>query len=582
LFTETKGERKMRKILSILTATLLLICILQLTWTTRVSAFGPPTLEWQKTYGGAEYDSAFSVVQTNDGGYAIAGETDSFGAGSRDSWLVKTDAIGNAQWNKTYGGTGIDTVYSLIQTLDGGYAMVGFTQSFGAGGNDFWLVKTDAEGNMQWSKTYGGWGHESARCIVQTSDGGYAFVGYTYSFGAGSDDFWLVKTDENGTVQWSQTYGGASDDFAYSMVQTVDGGYAIVGGTRSFGAGQSDFWLVKTDALGNEQWNRTYGGTGEDWPLSVIKTNDGGYAIAGSTLSFGAGGADMWLVKVDSSGSMEWNQTYGGANDEEAWSVVETTCGGYVIAGQTSSLGAGSFDFWLVWTDADGNMEFNRTYGGANDDMACSMVQTSDGGYAVAGFTESFGTAGSRDFWLIKLAPPKIHATVDIDPRTLNLESKGKWVTGYIELPNGYNVADMDVSSILINESISVDTAAPTAIGDYDNDGIADLMVKFNRTAVSQLIVGKGIKFGNVTLTLNGELFDGTPFEGSDVIHVKMPGDVNGDLHVCIDDILLTVKAFGSRPGDVKWNPYADENGDGRIGIDDLLTVVCNFGKKYN
>jgi hypothetical protein len=288
----------------------------------------------------------------------------------------------------------------------------------------------------------------------------------------------------------------------------------------------------------------------------------------------------MWLVKVDSSGSMEWNQTYGGASDEEAWSVVETTCGGYVIAGQTSSFGAGSFDFWLVWTDADGNMEFNRTYGGANDDMACSMVQTSDGGYAVAGFTESFGTAGSRDFWLIKLAPPKIHATIDIDPGTLNLKSKGKWVTGYIELPEGYDVSDINVSTIMLNGTVPAELR-PTAIGDYDSDGVPDLMVKFNRTAVSELMLSQSIKYGNVTLTITGELYDGTTFEGSDVIRARMPGDADCNGRVDIKDVSRACKAYSSYPGHPRWDSAVDENEDGKIDIRDISSIAKNFGKTY-
>jgi len=392
----------MKKIISLLAILLVTSLMLSVfTAQTYSTLSQPPTLQWDRTYGGTAYDHAFSVIQTSEGGYAIAGETDSFGT-NRDALLVKTDAAGTLQWNKTYGGGGVDTVYSLIQTLDGGYAMVGFTQSYGAGDNNYWLVKTDARGNMQWNKTYGGMGHDSPRCLVQTNDGGYAFVGYTYSFGAGSDDFWLVKTDKNGTLEWNQTYGGGSDDFAYSMVQTVDGGYALAGVTRSFGAGQGDFWLVKTDGLGNEQWNKTYGGTQEDWPLCITKTRNGGYAIAGCTLSFGAGGSDMWLVKVDSSGNTIWNQTYGGQNDEEAWSVVEKSDGGYAIAGQTKSFGAGNSDFWLVLADAQGHMEWNGTYGGSGLDVACSIVQTNDGGYTLAGGTESFG-AGARDFWLVKL-----------------------------------------------------------------------------------------------------------------------------------------------------------------------------------
>ncbi len=206
---------------------------------------------WNQTYGGTELDEAWSLVQTVDGGYALAGYTYSFGAGSYDFWLVKTDASGNSEWNQTYGGTSSDQAYSLVQTVDGGYALLGWTWSYGAGSSDFWLVKTDADGNALWNRTYGGTYAEYAYPLIQTVDGGYALAGYTTSYGAGQNDFWLVKTDAGGNALWSQTYGGTSNDQAYSLVQTVDGGYALAGGTYSFGAGSYDFWLVKTDSNGD-------------------------------------------------------------------------------------------------------------------------------------------------------------------------------------------------------------------------------------------------------------------------------------------------------------------------------------------
>jgi hypothetical protein len=214
---------------------------------------------------------------------------------------VKTDELGNVQWNKTYGGTNNDEAYALLQTTDEGYALAGSTDSFGAGGYDFWLVKTDGLGNVEWNKTYGGAGADYARALVRTVDGGYALAGYTDSFGAGSYDFWLVKTDAFGGVQWNKTYGRADLDYAQAMVGTVDGGYALAGRTpASFGGiSTRDFWLVKTDGLGNVEWNKTYGGEFTDWAFALVETVDGGYALAGATLSIGAGSNDFWLVKTD-------------------------------------------------------------------------------------------------------------------------------------------------------------------------------------------------------------------------------------------------------------------------------------------
>jgi len=364
----------------------------------------PLATEWDRTYGGAKVDSAYSVVQTVDGGYALAGATHSFGAGIDDFWLVKTNSTGHEQWSKTYGGTNMDGAWSIIQTDDDGYALTGRTWSSGAGASDPWLVKTDSAGNMEWNKTYGGAKPDRTDCIIQTADGGYALAGWTRSFGAGQDDFWLVKTNSTGDAEWKKTYGGAEWDTAESVVQTSDGGYALAGSTKSFGAGDSDFWLVKTDSAGNHLWDRTYGGTSDDCARSMIQTDDGGYALAGYTWSFGAGNSDFWLVKTDATGNLQWNQTYGGPGEDEARSrsMIQIPDGGYAITGFTKSFGAGSEDWWLVKTDADGNMQYDETYGGTSEDRARAIIQTNDGGYVISGDTGSFG-AGGKDFWLIKL-----------------------------------------------------------------------------------------------------------------------------------------------------------------------------------
>jgi hypothetical protein len=258
------------------------------------------------TYGGATYDRAAALVQTGDDGYALAGSTDSYGAGSSDFWLVKTDSNGNAQWNKTYGGIDDEWAYALVQTVDGGYVLAGYTYSFGAGDSDFWLVKTDADGNEQWNRTYGGIKSDYASSVVQTSDGGYAIAGSSYSFGAGNWDFWLVKTDADGSALWNRTYDGAGLDSWPSVVQTSDGGYAIAGTTENFAVSYSDFWFVRTDSSGNALWNRTYGGTEYEYASSVVQTSDGGYAIAGYAEVHGPGGYDFWLVKIGVESGLTW------------------------------------------------------------------------------------------------------------------------------------------------------------------------------------------------------------------------------------------------------------------------------------
>jgi hypothetical protein len=354
-----------------------------------VDSVGASSEMWSRTYGGEDGELAFSLVVTSDGGYALAGYTYSFGAGGSNFWLVKTDSYGNMQWNKTYGGL---TAHSLIQTSDGGFALAGETIFFSTSAQDFYVVKTDSDGNMQWNRTYGGEHNDIAHSLVETSDGGFAIAGHT---GWLVQDFLLIKTDADGNMLWNRTYGGYASDFAYSLVETSDGGYAIAGETNSF----DGLWLVKTDVNGNMMWNRTYS-EGSVWDTcSLVVTSDGGFAIAGD--SGGAGFADFLLVKTDNQGNMEWSRTYGGTEGDYAYSLVETSDGGYAIAGVTHSFDAGQGDFWLVKIDVDGNMMWSRTYGGMGADYGYSLVQTYDGGYAIAGVTGSFGAEGSN-FWLVK------------------------------------------------------------------------------------------------------------------------------------------------------------------------------------
>jgi len=304
------------------------------------------------------------------------------------------------EWVETYGGSWYDWGFSVVQTGDGGYALAGMHEE------DFWLVRTDSAGNMEWNKTYDGGGvNEYARVVIQTSDGGYALAGYSDSSGAGWEDFWLVKTDEDGNTQWNKTYGGINYDWGFSVCETVDGGYALAGQTYSFGVGLGDFWLVKTDVVGNVEWNMTYGGSGDECAYSIIQTTDGSYALAGRTTLSGSDTSywDFWLIKIDSSGNVQWQKTYSGPNCDCAYSVVQTVDGGYALAGQTYSFGVGLGDFWLVKTDADGNIQWNITCGSVNDECAYSICKTIDDGFALAGITGSFG-AGYSDALLIKIS----------------------------------------------------------------------------------------------------------------------------------------------------------------------------------
>jgi hypothetical protein len=255
-------------------------------------------MAWNKTFGGSEIDDGYSVQQTSDGGYIIAGSTLSYGAGETDVWLIRTDSSGNIDWNKTFGGSGRDYGYSVQQTSDGGYIIAGCTWSQGAGGADVWLIKTDASGDESWSQTFGGSEGDSARSVQQTSDGGYILAGYTESYGAGDFDVWLIKTNASGNETWNETFGGSDTDLGYSAQQTSDNGYIIAGHTWSYGEGYSDILVIKTNSSGSKTWNETFGGSRKEFGSSVQQTSDGGYIIAGVWDYYLFDSGDVWLIKI--------------------------------------------------------------------------------------------------------------------------------------------------------------------------------------------------------------------------------------------------------------------------------------------
>jgi len=419
------------KIVGIVAVLLLLACLVG---PAQAGAkFSAPAEEWNRTFGGSSSDRGYSVAQTSDGGYIITGETYSYGAGEQDVWLIKTDPKGNKEWDKTFGGSDNDRAYSVAQTPDGGYVLVGQTSV--AGYADVWLIKTDSEGNKEWDKTFGGKYTDYGCSVAQTSDMGYIITGLTDSYSVGMR-VWLIKTDSKGNEEWNKTFFDSS--CGYSVIQTSDEGYVIVGETywKSYA---NDIWLIKTDSKGNEEWNKTFGGSDDDGGFSVTQTSDGGYIITGYTCSYGAGGnehgwsigaygagrGDVWLIKTDSKGNKEWDKTFGGSGDDVGFSVTQTSDRGYIITGYTCSYGAG--DVWLIKTDSEGNKIWDKTFGGSAFDSGYSVTQTSDGGYIITGETNSYGGC---NIYLVKVEAgpkPKIQITNLFETEnSLNQEIVGK------------------------------------------------------------------------------------------------------------------------------------------------------------
>ncbi|UCH88869.1 MAG: Ig-like domain-containing protein [Thermoplasmata archaeon] len=413
---------------------------------------------WNQTYGGEDFDFGFYANQTSDGGFVITGYTRSFGKGINDVWLIKTNSTGNESWNRTFGGSGYNYGYCVKQTPDGGFVIAGDTQWYGAGGTDVWLIKTNDTGIEVWNKTYGSSKLDEGRSVVLTRDGGYFITGTTTSdnsfkevmliktdsygnelwvrtmggysndegyfglevgedeyiamanigsYGAGLIDIWLFKVDSSGYMELNNTFGGASDDFGYSVQPATNGGNIIAGSTDSYSAGGFDVWLMKSDEFGSEVWNRTFGGGSDDFGASVQATREGGYIIAGSTYSYGAGTpgcSNVWLIKTDEDGIESWNRTFGGSNYDNASAVQQAGDGGYILAGSTQSYGGADSDVWLIKTDSSGVEMWNKTFGGGNFEEGSCVQQTRDGGYIISGSTYSYGnnTPNKPNVWLIK------------------------------------------------------------------------------------------------------------------------------------------------------------------------------------
>jgi hypothetical protein len=361
---------------------------------------GFPQTMWTKIYGGSGWEWPYEVRQMPDGGYIIAGWTDSFDPGHySDGWLVRTDVLGDTIWTETYGGDLPDEIYALELIPTDGFLLAGVNSSYNGG---VWLIRTNLSGDTIWTKDFGETIDGEAFSVRSTLDGNFILGGGIWSFVAGEYDAWLMKVDQSGDSLWFRIYGGIDYDRVFSVLPTSDNGYLALGVTESFGAGSADGWLIKTNATGDTLWTKTYGGPFDDNLISFQHTIDGGYILAGSTSSFGNGNGDAWLIKTNAVGDTIWTKTYGGTESDGIYSICQTIDGGYIMTGATRSYGAGWYDLWLIRTNSIGDTIWTKTFGGTSGDYGYSVQQTSDGGYIVAGRAVFSSPSGSPDLWLIK------------------------------------------------------------------------------------------------------------------------------------------------------------------------------------
>lgn len=416
-------EGKFRR-LPPLIAALLAVAALALAGFSTASA--QPVAEWRTVLGGDEDEFAHAVALSDDGGYVIAGETRSFGSGSQDGWLVKLNSSGEQQWSQTYGGPESDVIYAVQKTNDGGYILAGETHSSEratASQSDYWLIKTGADGAPEWERSFGNSEQsltsatletsDVAHSVRQTRDGGYVLAGSsTSSSGTG---VWLLRTDGEGELLWSRNPGIATGAVAYDAAETADNGFIVAGSADSVLRG-TEAILIKTDSDGDTRWTKSFGGDFDDEARALALTGDGGYALGGFSWSNSAGLSDFWLVKTDGEGRQEWQRTYGGIAREAAHSLTQTSDGGYVLAGWSESFSRGD-RFWVVKTGPTGRQLWNRAYtqtGSADARTGAALAssgarairQTEDRGFIIAGWTSA--SQGSRDILTVKTASAEL------------------------------------------------------------------------------------------------------------------------------------------------------------------------------
>ena len=364
-----------------------------------------PDVQWFKTFGGKGDYRGNSVQQTADGGYIMCGDAVPDGADSIDVWLIKTDGEGNKLWDKIFGGGNNDFSNSVQQTADGGYIVGGGTFSYGSGGHDIWLIKTDGEGNKLWDKIFGGQGYDDCKAVQQTADGGYIVCGTLNSIESAA--MWLIKTDANGDKVWDKTFKiGSQRVSGYSVQENSGGGYIVCGEMSA----NSNIWLIKTDAEGNMTWDKTFENCSKP---SVQQTKDGGYIICSRAEPHQTDGVATWLIKTDAEGNKLWDKTFTSDNKTKTatWdgdSVRQTSDSGYIICGTRFKppviIPRWDTYIWLVKTDADGNELWDKTFPDKGSACGNSVQQTKDGGYIVCGGTGSYGMPGGS-ILLIKIAP---------------------------------------------------------------------------------------------------------------------------------------------------------------------------------
>jgi Secretion system C-terminal sorting domain len=473
-------------------------------FTTIYSFSQAPNIQWQKTFGGSNYDLLNNILNTADGGYlfsgysysTISGDKTEVNFGSSDYWIVKTDSTGSIEWQKNFGGTELDSPVPILKTSDGGYLIAGNSISDISGNktvpkilyswDDLWLLKLDSFGNVQWQKNIGGSANDWILSMVEATDGGFVLGAASYSSntgdkteisigGGGTSDYWIIKIDSFGNIIWQNTIGSVDlDKDVMSVLKTDDGGYLIGGssnGTISADKSQNtkgnfDCWIVKLNALGNVLWDKTIGGSQKDELRGMIKTSDGNYLIcassnsniSGDKTSNCIGGNDLWFIKIDSNGTVLWDKTVGGSGNEDTFSFIEVNNNIYIgaysdsnISGNKTENNKGYNDFWIIKTDNNCNVIWDKTIGGNQNEYCTKIIYNLIENSIIIGgsslsnisFDKTENSRGFYDYWIIKLNSENLSTTTFLDNHKFKV------------FPNPTN-GILNIDSINLNENYSI------------------------------------------------------------------------------------------------------------------------------
>ncbi len=598
-----------------------------------------PTIEWEQNFGGSSWEHLYSLQQTNDGGFILGGYSQSTDGdvgnnnGRWDYWIIKIDAVGNIQWEQNFGGSSDESFSCIQQTNDGGFILGGSSYSIDGdvgsnnGEDDFWIIKIDAVGNLQWEQNFGGSSHDFFKTLQQTKDEGYILGGESWSIDGdvgennGSADLWIVKIDALGNLQWEQNFGGSNSDRFSDLQHTSDNGYILGGYSMSNDGevegnnGERDFWIVKIDINGNLQWEQNFGGSSNDRLKSLQQTNDEGFILGGSTYSNdgdvgeNSGSTDFWIIKTDALGNLQWEQNFGGSNADYLYSLQQTNDGGFILGGDTPSNDGdiennyGERDFWIIKTDALGNLQWEQNFGGSDDDWFRYLQQTNDGGYILGGYSRSNDgdvgdNNGDYDYWIVKLSPTC---------STNCLASDSLILVNFYNNTNGPNWTNTwDVSqpvSTWYGVTLSTNGCNVTGLNIANNglngcymDGLCTLNLS-------------SYDFSDNALPDNGSPTGFQGFCEGDVSCVEtnypvVPGDVSFDGVANYQDVPALGLVFGLQgttrvAQDIVWEPHlsdnwgvlqengrdakhADTDGNGIVDLEDLFAIEQNYGETHN